>query len=432
MTDTPIADMFGAADQALPSSIQLEYAVLGAIAVENRLMDHLHFLHERHFHSAPHAAIFKAMQTLHEKGDPITPFTIVLDEHTARTVQEAGGLARYLAGAVRESSSLVRIVDVAKKIVEISQKREFIYSCRRAAETACSESDAETAEEHIANLNAELEGIVRSYGIPDFQNDYEVGEAILEDLKDPREPFSTGIPKLDEAMGGGLFPGRAYGFAARKKVGKTILASTISCNLSRCDVKHLFICGEMSPKEIHQRNLARLTQSFPSAFRTEKGKSKDFLKRLAEEIHSSRRQILFHNAPGLTFSELRRVAGAAAFRHGIKGMILDYWQLVGGKGKGQSTSEHLDEVAQWIADFGRKHGIWTVTMAQINQEGNTRGGEGIRLAFDQVYQIHRDDVSQPDTWLEMMDTRYTAWANIGSPTDPGLMMREKGPYFEQI
>ena len=42
---------------------------------------------------------------------------------------------------------------------------------------------------------------------------------------------------------------------------------------------------------------------------------------------------------------------------------------------------HPVEIAQWIADFSRRNGIWSITMAQLNQEDNTRGGEGIRLAF---------------------------------------------------
>jgi hypothetical protein len=88
-------------------------------------------------------------------------------------------------------------------------------------------------------------------------------------------------------------------------------------------------------------------------------------------------------------------------------------------------------VAQWIADYARRENLWTLVMAQINQEGNTRGGEGLRLAFDQVYQIHRPDLGKSETWIEMMETRYTAWENIGSEEIPGLYLIQKGPYFNQ-
>ena len=126
--------------------------------------------------------------------------------------------------------------------------------------------------------------------------------------------------------------------------------------------------------------------------------------------------MLYEDAPGLTFDGLKDMVSRAVAKGKIKGYILDYWQLVGGKPKNKNTAEHLDEVAQWIADFARKHNIFAVVAAQINQEGNTRGGEGIRLAFDQVYQINREQ------------GREEAWAgDAGHPIHPVARRRVQGP-----
>jgi len=422
----------------MPNSIQLEFNILGAIVNDNRLLDALSFLDETQFYSQQHSAIFSAMKALRESGEPITPFTVRLDESNSKLADEAGGVTRYLGSAMASGRLLMNPVEEARILTKLAQKRAFISSCQRYAESAANEFDQTSAEEYAALLGSDLEKIIRTGGVNDFVDDFTVTEAILEDLKDHRQPYSTGLRALDETMGGGLYPGRSYGFAARKKVGKTVLASTISCNLNLQGVKHLFICAEMSAKEIHQRNLSRLTDTYPSEFRNDHRNSSGFQQSIAEVAVASKRCILYHNAPGLTFSELKRIAASAVFSHGIKGLILDYWQLVGGKEGTGSTSEHLDEVAQWIADFGRKHGIWTITMAQINQQGNTRGGEGIRLAFDQVYQIRgmqseddpeAEDISVPARWLEMMDTRYTAWGNVGDATSAGLRMSDKGPFF---
>ena len=76
------------------------------------------------------------------------------------------------------------------------------------------------------------------------------------------------------------------------------------------------------------------------------------------------------------------MVGRAIVRHGIKGVILDYWQLVGGKVRNESEEFHLRNIAQWLADTCRKHSIWALVAAQVNQEGNTRGGEGLKLACD--------------------------------------------------
>ena len=52
------------------------------------------------------------------------------------------------------------------------------------------------------------------------------------------------------------------------------------------------------------------------------------------------------------------------------------------------------------------------------------------LTFDQSYGLHRADLDAPAAWLEMMPSRYTGWANIGSSTMPGLSMNQHGPFFE--
>lgn len=414
-----------------PYSHDLEFRLLGAAVSMPGLMAHLGIVMPEHFHSPVHAALFKAMRDLHDRGEAISPFNLAIDPETAHILKEAvGSVPKYLSSAVASSVSLIYPAEEAKALVDMAKRRELIELCEKHAFEARDVS--KSAVEHIAAVSRGVESIGRSFETEKIEDDAEITQQILRDLQDSRRPFSTGFPKLDEAMGGGLYPGRSYGFAARKKVGKTVLASTISCNLNLQGVRHLFICGEMSPKEIQQRNLARLTDSYPSAFRNDYGQSEAFQQKLVEQAERSRRCILYQNAPGLTFDELRRMCASAVCKRGVKGVILDYWQLVGGKQPRQSTAEHLDDVAQWLADFGRKHGLFMVVMAQINQEGNTRGGEGIRLAFDQVYQINREDISMPQVWLEMMDTRYTPWLNIGSKLIPGLVMNDKGPYFEEL
>lgn len=413
-----------------PNDIQIEYALLGYIIIDNSLMPKIGFLRPEDFYSSPHMEIFQVMVNLFSDGKDITPFTIqpLLKQDRLNSFPE--GIMHYLANAAIAAHVEIRPVEMAKYLQKLSDKRRLIVACEDVIFSA--NQDQQTAEECAVTLANIVEKITVNSPLNDFQDDYQVGEEIISDLKDNRMPYSTGLTKLDDAMGGGLYPGRAYGFAAKKKVGKTVLAGTISANLNQQGIRHLFICGEMSPKEIQQRNLARATDSFPSSFRTEYGKNYNFQKKIAEAVNNSPRNMLYRNAPGLTFQELRRVCSSAVDRHGVKGIILDYWQLVGGKQKNQSDASHLDDVAQWIADFSRKHSTWFIMMAQINQEGNTRGGEGIRLAFDQVYHMKApgDDPSRSGRYLDMMDTRYTKWTNIGTENQPGISMNEKGPFFE--
>lgn len=406
------------------SSLDAEYALIGWVLANNKIMTIVGDLKADDFYSEPHCDIFQAIEVLNRNGEGISPFTIMPLLKNKDVFDISGGCIKYLSGALVASNTYPMPEILAVHIIKLAKDRRFKQACSNAV-------DMKIEEAAPLIIKAANEATTDKKRI-NLKNNYEVSIEILEDLKNETKPFSTGMANLDEAMGGGLYTGKSYGFAARKKVGKTSLASTVSHNLNMSGIKHLFICGEMSAKEIHQRVLARQTQSFTSAFRSDYGQSPDFSMKIARATHDMPKNVLYSDAPALTFDELKQIVLGAHERYKIQGFILDYWQLVGGKGKSQSTAEHLDEVAQWIADICRKIGVWSITMAQINQEGNTRGGEGIRLAFDQLYQLHRPDLSQPDAWLEMMETRYTQWMNIGDEHNAGMLMRDHGQYFSEV
>lgn len=414
-----------------PHNTQLEFEIIGCILCNNSVFAKVSFLQGDDFYQAPHRHIFEAMRTLHTEGKPITPFTLPPLMASLEAFKEIPA-HKYLVSATASASLVQDIAYHAALLRSVTQRRNLLFACISTIDALNNESDKLTPEQHAHNLAEAIDAIAQQKPSKEFYDNYEVTEMILNNLKDDRRPYSTGIKGLDEAMGGGLYPGKCYGFVARKKMGKTAIAATISNNINRNGVKHLMICCEMSKEEVQERVLAHETQCFNSAFRNSYGKDREFGNKIAEAINHAPRNALYADAPGITFSELKRLCRNAVEKRKITGLILDYWQLVGGKIKGQSTAEHLDDVAQWIADFCRRNGLWAIVLGQINQEGNTRGSEGIRLACDQLYELHREDVTQPGTWIEMLETRYTKWANIGSKTAPRLLLQEKGPYFTEI
>jgi replicative DNA helicase len=408
------------------SNINSEYAVIGWVLSDVGILANMSDLRPNHFHSLQHAQIWQAIESLYAKDEPITPFSIapLVDVSIFGGQGEA---IKYMTGSLVSTINNPFPLGHKKHIIQLAQLREVENACKAA-------SGKSDATEAMRIMQESIDHIRAGAQTQEFQDSLEVTNSILKALADNKAPDSTGLPRLDEAMGGGLYAGKCYGFAARKKMGKTTLAGTISHNLNMGGVKHLFICGEMSPEEIQQRILSRALNVYASAFRNEYGKKTDFSERIANYAAHAPRNALFKNAPGLTFDQLKEIYQTAIDKHGVKGVILDYWQLVGGKDSRQSDAAHLDAVAQWIADYSRKRGIWTIAMAQINQEGNTRGGEGLRLAFDQVYQLKalEDDPSSSGRYLEMMDTRYTKWGNIGSENRDGYRFDEKGTYFEEM
>lgn len=254
---------------------------------------------------------------------------------------------------------------------------------------------------------------------------------ILDDLNTDVKPRSTGLPLLDEAMNGGMYPGEMYGLGGRKKTGKTMFAGTLSYNLSKQGAKHLYIASEMGSKKIHQRILARHLNIFPSAYKTGYAERPHVMSEIAYAAQHMPDSCLFLDAPGITIEGIKQAVAVAVLKHGIEGFIVDYWQLIGGQGK-MGKTEHQDHTSQELANIAAHFNIWNWTLSQINQDGNTRGGEGIRNACTMMFEAHRPDKTRPEIWFEMMETRNTDWVNIGDEDNPALMIDSKGPYFRQI
>ncbi len=419
------AEAFASDEQRdeMPNAMDIEYGVIGSAFANNRLMEDLGFLQPDHFYSQIHASIYAAMLGLHAAKQVITPFTV------APYLPGTANMVKYLTNAVSAAISIFQPAKEARVIVEMAARRQLIKTCQDISAGMLMEN-ASSAESIIAATSA-FEKIMSQAHHDKFQDDRQVTHAIIARMKNPSKFYSTGLRKLDQAMGGGIIPGKNYAFLARKKMGKTSLAATISCNLNQQKIKHLFICAEMNAVEIHERVIARLTHSYTSTFRNDYGRGPVFQKKLEEQIELSNGCTIYQSAPGIKFDDLRSSVAQAISIYGIKLVILDSLQLVGGKASRKSTSEHQDEVSQWLSDYGREREVSTVVMGQINQTGGVRGGEGVLLACDQAYELQapEDDPSRSDRWFEMRETRYAARTNVGDKNTPGVLMHENGQYF---
>jgi replicative DNA helicase len=331
------AEILPIADKT-PQNLDAEQALLEAILVHNGALRYVTpKLAAEHFWEPVHQRIYEAILHLHGKGQVASPVTLKHYFDQDQGLSEIGG-GQYLARLAAAAVTVINVTDVSEVILDLALRRNLIAVCHGGLERLYHDTTWGIASEIAAELSRKAGDVIGVQEDGRFMDDVEITQDILDSVNQCREPYSTGIPKLDSAMGGGLHPGFSYGFAARKKTGKTIMAGTISHNLSQQGTRHLFICGEMSPKEVHQRNLCRELQVFPSEFNG-MAKGMEFQKRVASIAGQSKQACLYRKAPGLTFTQLRQIVSSAVERMNITGVILDYWQLVGGK---PSADLHLN------------------------------------------------------------------------------------------
>lgn len=413
-----------------PHNSSAEREILGALLLNETAIASCTDLRSEHFFEPVHQRIFETIVEKIQQGEVPTPLTLKKKFDNDPALIDIGG-ANYLLKLAANASAVYDLGAVSTEIISQWQRRRII-SCSEEAIIRASNQDIMPVEVSSC-LAAEINDLDDIQKKSKIYTERDLIFEIIEDLKKGDSPDSTGIPALDEALGGGLFKGMLYGIGARKKVGKTALAATLAHNLAENQVPHMFIAAEMGSKQIYQRILARKLRVYPSIFRSEKGREIAFLERLSNASAQTTAFMKFQNAPGVTFNELKQHCARAVYKYKVNGIILDYLQIVGGEGS-QGKVSHFDAVSQWLADFTKKHNIWIIVMFQLNQDGNCRFGEGIRLASEMVLALRRlrDDPTEPEAWVEMMDTRYTPWTNIGSEETAGLIMNEKGVYFEGV
>lgn len=303
----------------------------------------------------------------------------------------------------------------ALALKELSRKRKLFV----AAEHAMEKLESETSTDIVSFLRNTIDDNSPDEGI---KTNKQVRETILKNLEMPPDNYSTGIKCLDEAMGGGLYQGFTYGFAGAEKSGKTTLAHTISFNL---DCPHVYFAMEMGSMQIEQRNISRQLKFNPLKFLHSASN-------LRNTVHTAQPKdnIYYCDAIGYTVEKITQAALMAKIKHGIKGFIVDYWQLI--QGKSHTEEAHLRHVAQHIANFARKNGLWCILLAQMNTEGKLFGGNGLRKACDQLYMIHHCESPETGRWLQMDASRYTLKTDIGNEDCPEIYLETReGLYFRE-
>ena len=262
-----------------------------------------------------------------------------------------------------------------------------------------------------------------------FKTRRDILSAIVNNYDNAGTASPTGYARLDEAMAGGLYPSKTYIIAARKKVGKTMLLGSISRYLNLTEVPHLWLALEMNGIELEQRQLSRDFKINPIAFLKHRETGlKDRISAMASNCIAD--HVIYCDYPGIPISKLTTVIADAVEKFGIRGVIIDFMQLIGGGGA-ENMSVHHDAVAYTIANLAKTLNIWILAAAQLNQDHNIRGGEGALMAADQVYHLAKTEQGD-GLWISLTESRYTPYMDIGSKESAGYYINDKGPYLEEV
>lgn len=419
-----------------PNDITAEQAFLGSAMNGNGAIARSPWLEPEDFHEPVHGRIFTALRREVAAGRQASAGTIGHLFGSDQALIDLGG-SGYVRRLEDAALTVINPLDYARVIKHLSRKRQLVAIADELREAAMDGGSGVDPVEIIGALRKRIEAatndptLIRSRGIQD------VVDEIVRDLDQPAVRWSTGIPALDESLGGGVSEGYVIGIEARPKSFKTGTAHTLTVAAAAAGVPVHYFALEMGGSRLVRRMLGHVGRFNSASLKHRDATAMHLVLRAREAMPDC---ITIDDCPGLTFDRLRAAATQHVLQRGTKVFVLDYWQLVRPSGRVQNQAAFLDEVAQWCADHAKEHQATWLIAGQQNREGFTRGSDGLIMACDWHAVLHKHDVRFHDPrlgpvetiWMDVKHARDGIAEPIGTAEHAVLMIDPNGPHLAQI
>jgi len=415
------------AERTLPHNLEAERSVLGAILLHNDAFNLAVEVIDAHdFFRDAHRRIFEKMVKLSERGDAIDLVTLKEELGRSAELEEVGGPA-YITALVDGVPRSTNVEHYARIIKEKATLRQLISVAGKilgAAYEAGEEADVilDQAEHAIFAIADDKvrDGFVSLRDLA--QSSFETIEK-LHSRKELITGVPTGFTDLDE-MTSGLQPSDLVIIAARPSMGKTSLVLNIAQHVgTKTDLTVGMFSLEMSKEQLFLRMLTAEARIDAHRLRGGFLGERDW-GRLSQSIGTlSDAKIFIDDTPSIGVLEMRAKCRRLAAEHGLNLVIVDYIQLMQGRGRFENRTLELGSISRSLKGLAKELRVPIVVLSQLSRAPESRSDHRPQLSdlresgaleqdADVVLFIYREDQyvdkTQPPT-----DNQGTAEIIIG-------------------
>jgi replicative DNA helicase len=380
-------------NDGLPSSIQTEVTVLGAMLLDAvAITDATAKLRPEDFSLDSHQRVYRVMTDLMALGHAVDLIT-VMDALSKRRELDAIGGAAYLAfltegiprnpniesyvRIVKDKSLLRQLLSIFNDgMVQASDQTEDATKVLNDIEVRLAEVADSAIQRGFSNIP---EIVASSFGSIDAL--YEQGREVT--------GLATHYIEFDK-MTSGLQNSELIIIAARPSMGKTAWAINIAQNCAVKDGKVVAVFSlEMSKESLLRRMLASEamvgSRKLQTGFipREDKGKLIAALDRLMNS------KMYIDDTPGITLAEMR--AKARRLRQQENGhldlIVIDYLQLMTGssgssKKQFENRTQEVSAISRGLKSLAKELGVPVVALSQLSRGSEQRQGDKKPLLSD--------------------------------------------------
>lgn len=397
-----------------PHNLEAEQSILGAILKSNdALPKAVEIIHVDDFYRGSHQKIFNAMVQLFEMNEPIDLLTLSERLRKNNELETIGGV-EYLGQMEESMPTSAAIVFHCKIIREKKILRDLINTATEIVTKSYEDSG------EVSDLLDESEKSIFEIAGKRIKKSFiSINTIIKESFESieklfERKTLITGVPtgftKFNE-MTAGLQPSDLIIIAGRPSMGKTTFAMDIARHAGVNENLPVAIFSlEMSKEQLGIRMLCAEGRVSSNKIRTGYLAKSDWPNLTNAASRLSEAPIFIDDSPGLTALDIRaRARRLQAEQNNNLGLvIIDYLQLMRGRGRIESRQMEISEITRALKEMAKELNVPVVALSQLSravesrterkpQLSDLRESGSIEQDADLVVFIYRDEVYNPET-----------------------------------
>lgn len=409
------------AERLLPHDIDAEESVIGSLLIDgDSILRVGHMVKPEDFYREKNQICFAACVSLFQRNEAIDQVTLARELGRNEQLETVGGMA-YLSHLVSITPTSANSEFYAQAVVRTASMRRLIDAASRISAIGYEDTD------DVENTLRQAEDVlyqVRSgqsnrgfIGLRQIFDQYlEDRAALAEPMSEQEAPVMTGYNNLDLLLGG-LQRSDMIILGARPALGKSALAVNICLNAAQAGAVAGIFSLEMSREQLALRILS--SDAGIDAHRLRLNLINDAEEqRIIDSIGQlSELEVYIDDTPFQGVVEMRSKARRLSLEHGLDFLVVDYLQLVQGRGRGDNRVQEMSEISRSVKGMARELSIPVLACSQLSRavEGRSdhrpmlsdlRDSGSIEQDADIVMFIHREDLYYTeDSWEQQFPNR---------------------------
>ena len=400
-------------DKLPPQNLEAEQSVLGAVLLDNNaLYTAFELITQDDFYKDSNRKIFVAMTELLEKNEPIDIITLTDHLRKKDDLDTVGG-TQYLTSLVSMIPTSANVRFHSKIVREKSMVRGLLRSVTDIARNVYeTEQDAEElidyAEKTIFDLSEKR--ISPSFSV--LKDVIKDSFQMIEQLYDKKQTV-TGVPsgfkELDE-LTTGLQKSDLIIIGGRPSMGKTAFSLNIAQHVGVNMKEPVAVFSlEMSKEQLAFRMLC--SEAMVDSNNIRKGfiKKDDWHKLTNAAGKLADSPIFIDDSSAISVLEMRAKARRLKVEHGLSLIIVDYLQLMRGRGSAERREQEISEISRSLKGLAKELRVPVIALSQLNRGVETRTGTkrptladlresgAIEQDADVIIFLYRDEVYNKDS-----------------------------------